>query len=459
MKTFYHYLFFIGLLSTQLLFLSGCRKAENIRSATARPEKELLDFTGANSSQNRLKIVHLYKDTVYTLYNNSFTREDGEQLIIDEGTVIKIDAVQRREIIIKQGGVIIANGTASNPIVFTSNDLPGNQKRNWGGINIQGKAINNSANPTGDPDDFSGSLNYTRIEFAGLVLNGVGSRTHIENVQVSYAEDRSSFEIAGGSFNARNLVSYACGGPADFYMTMGYSGKMQNVLAYRHPFFGNSANTPANALAGVFIENNPYNPEATPYTNPIISNLSVIGPDAQHGSTPSYADTSSSFRSAALVTAGNAFFQVRNSLLLGFPVAGWYIDDALTAFNVNFDHSPLTHSIVHCNNSSRAFYIRDGVYPPYTSVDFKSFALREQYHNQLFDKSADFMLNDPFNYDSPKPFPDAGSPVLEIADFGGSVYNDVFFNKVKYIGAIGNDNWLNGWTNFTPLKTNYNFPG
>ena len=458
MRTFFYY-FLTGFLTMSLFYLPGCKKEENIRAATAKPEKELLDFVGGNSSQNRLKIVHLYKDTVYTMKTGAFTREEGEQLIIDEGTVIKIDPVQRPEIIIKPGGVIIANGTASNPIVFTSGDPAGNQKRNWGGITIQGKSINNSANPNAARDDFSGSLNYTRIEFAGLTLNGVGNQTTVENVQVSYAEERSSFEISGGTFNARNLVSYACGGSADFYITMGYSGKMQHVLAHRHPFFGNGGNNPANAIAGVFIENNPYDPQATPYTHPVISNLSVIGPDLQNGSTIAYSDTSSGFRSAALVTAGNAFFQVRNSLFLGFPVAAWYIEDGLTAFNVNFDHAQVTHSIFHCNNSSRAFYIRDGVYPPNTSVEFKNFALREQYHNKLFDKSAEFMLQEPFNYDAPKPFPVAGSPVLEIADFDGSIYNDAFFNKVKYIGAIGNNNWLSGWTNFNPLKSNYNFPG
>jgi hypothetical protein len=458
MKTFIHY-FLTGIFILCLFYMPGCKKEENIRTKAEKPEKELLDYTGGNSSQNRRKIVHLSKDTVYTMKAGAFTREEGEQLIIEAGTVIKIDPVQRPEIIIKPGGVIIANGTSANPIVFTSGDQGGNQKRNWGGITISGKSSDNSANPNAGPDDFSGSLNYVRVEFAGLVFNGVGNRTTVENVQVSYAEERASFQIKGGTFNARNLVSYACGGPADFYITMGYTGKMQNVLAHRHPFFGSAGNSPSNAIAGVFIENNPYDPQATPYTHPVISNLSVIGPDLQNGSAVAYSDTSSAFRSAALVTAGNAFFQIRNSLFLGFPVAAWYIEDALTAFNVNFNHAQVTYSIFHCNDGSRAFYIREGVYFPNTSVEFKGFILREQYHNKLFDKSAEFMLQDPFNYDVPKPSPAVGSPVLEVADFSGSIYNDAFFNKVTYIGAVGGNNWLNGWTNFTPLKTNYNFPG
>jgi hypothetical protein len=458
MKKFYHCLVCIGLSGTQLYFLPGCKKDESIRISAAKPEKKLLDKIDV-SPYTRFNTVQLYKDTVYVI-EHDFIREAGEQLIIEEGTVIKVKSEgARRGIIIKPGGVIIANGNPSNPIVFTSTSLPGNQKSNWNGLTIEGNGVNNSTNPSGDQEDFSGTLNYVRIEFGGLILNSVGQRTTLSNIQVSYAEDRSSFEISGGNFNARNLVSYACGGAADYYITKGYTGNMQNILAYRHPFFGKGGSVPYNALAGVFIENNPDDPQAVPNSHPIISNLSVIGPDGQNGSAIAYSDTSSSFRSAALVTAGNAFFHIRNSLFLGFPVAAWYIEDGLTAYNVNFNHAQVTHSVFHCNNSSRAFYIRDGVYPPNTSVEFKNFALREQYRNKLFDKSADFMLQDPFNYDAPMLFPLNNSPVLDTANFEGPNFDDAFFDKVNYKGAAGKENWLSGWTNFTPLKTNYNFPG
>jgi len=81
-----------------------------------------------------------------------------------------------------------------------------------------------------------------------------------------------------------------------------------------------------------------------------------------------------------------------------------------------------------------------------------------QCNDQLFEKIEDLEFSSPFNYDAPNPLPAANSPVLTGADFSGTVFGDAWFNKVTYRGALGNDSWLPGWTNFTPLKTNYNFP-
>jgi hypothetical protein len=443
-------LFFISIIIA-VFFAAGCRKSENIKTSVAKPEKPLLD--------SRLEVIHLYKDTVYVL-SGPLERLTGEQLIIDEGTLVKVNTTDPPiSIIIHPGGTIMANGNSTNPIIFTSNDGPGNQNKNWDGIVILGKSVNNSNNPNGDSADFSGSLHFVRVEFAGLVLNGVGNKTRIENVQVSYSNSRPSFEMDGGTFNARNLISYACGAPADFYITMGYSGNMQNVLAYRHPFFGKSGNNPPyNALSGLFIENNFNDPAVTPFTNPTISNLTVLGPDSQNGSTTYYGDTSLPLRSAALITTGNAFFNIRNSVFLGFPAAGWYLDDVLTAQNIVNMQARLTYSIVHSNDSSRAFYLRTGVYPPYTTADFRNFALEPQFNNRLYYSSSSFMFEDPFNYDNPRPLPGDNSPILTGANFDTPAFRNVFFNKVSYIGAVGKDNWLEGWTNFTPLKTNYNFP-
>src|SRR5215831_3039916 len=179
------YLFWI---TSLLLVISGtgCKKAEDVTTSAVKPEKILVGFTGGNSSMNRIKVVHLYKDTVYLLMDN-FIRFAGEQLIIDEGTLIKVKAGgQLVSIIINPGGVITANGNASQPIIFTSNTPAGNQTLNWDGITIRGNASNNLTTPNGNASDNSGTLNYVRIEFARLVLNGVGNLTTINNVQVSY---------------------------------------------------------------------------------------------------------------------------------------------------------------------------------------------------------------------------------------------------------------------------------
>jgi len=68
-------------------FVAGCKKAEDIKASDTKPQKNLTDNNGM-PAPDRIKLVHLYKDTVYTLSEN-FVRQDGEQLIIDEGTIIK----------------------------------------------------------------------------------------------------------------------------------------------------------------------------------------------------------------------------------------------------------------------------------------------------------------------------------------------------------------------------------
>jgi len=452
MKKYLYHTFSIGCLGFALTCIPGCKKAEDITISAAKPEKDIKSFFGTDNSVNRPKVIHLYSDTVYNV-SESFTREAGEQLLIDEGTVLKAATAT---ITIKPGGVLLANGTSDHPIVFTSASAAGTQNKNWGGIIIQGNAADNSVTASGNPADFSGTLRYIRIEFAGLVLTGAGSGTTVENIQVSYAQGRPAFEIDGGTFNARNLLSYACGGSVDFYITRGYTGKMQNVLAYRHPFFGVNNPAPPNVLAGVFIENNPDDTAKRPYTNPIISNLTVIGPNALDGSSAVYSDTVSS-RSAALVTSRNARFRIRNSLLLGFPEGAWYLDDSLIAAALVGKRSEFTYSIVQSNDSARAFYLKPGAYIPFSSKDFNEYMLVQCYDRQ-FKNAGDLMFRDPFNYDAPDPMPKEGSPVLTGADFSGADYSDAYFNKVTYTGAIGSDNWLRAWTNFTPLKTNYNFP-
>jgi hypothetical protein len=427
----------------------SCKKEETIKLGTVKPEKILLDNTGGIP----IKIIKLYRDTVY-LIQSVFTRNAGEQLIIEEGTLIK-----GANITINPGAIILANGTADKPIVFTSFQRAGTQAANSPGIIIEGKSKNNDLGNAGDSVDFSGSLQYCRIEFAPLILRALGSRTTIENVMVSYTNQAglSAYNIIGGTFNAKNLISYACSGPADFYFTNGYTGKMQNLLAYRHPFFGAAGTSPANTLAGVFIENNSANPaNAKPFTFPIISNLTVIGPNGQNGSTPAYSDTL--IRAAAIVTTKNAFLNIRNSLFMGFPKAAWIIDDSLTASNVQQRIALVSNSIFHSSgDTSRAFYLKPGSYRPYSNIDFKNFVLVPSVlNNRLFINISDFGLLDIFNYNAPDLLPNGNAVVLKGAKFDGAF--STYFTQVQNLGAFGTSNWANGWANFTPLKTNYNFP-
>lgn len=452
-----------------LLSFSSCKKAEDITIETPKPERRIDGSIEGNptkfSNLSKRKIMHLYSDTVYIL-TSPLIREAGEQLIIDEGTLIK--AVLNYSISIKQGGLLIANGTRENPIVFTSGAANGNQDKNWGGIKIEGKSVNNTST-TGVKDitDRSCSIKFMRIEFSSLTLDGVGSNSVVENVQVSYTKSASSFRIYGGTFNARNLVSYACGGPADFYITNGYTGKMQNLLAYRHPFFGNTMGnlrydepsfddpdkSPDKRTSGIFIENNPAGDNQLPHTFPLISNVTVIGPHLQNGNAKEYTDTT--VTSAALVTTNNARFKIRNSLFLGFPSGGWYVGDQLTFTNLNNRIADIGFSSFYSNNTGRTFAIHPSL--GIGNLQFKNAVLASGYANEL-PQGADAFYRNPFDFENADLRIKESSAILIGANFQGTPFNDDFFNKVAYLGAIGNDNWLQGWTNFIPLRTNYNNP-
>jgi hypothetical protein len=454
-----------------LLCLAGCKKAEDIKTSAVKPEVVMYDATidkNSGARNIRTKVVHLYNDTVYIL-NEPFERQGGEQLIIDEGTLIKVGRALSNsgDIIVKPGGLITANGTAAAPIVFTINQPAGSQTSNWDGITIKGKSFNNANGTSGDAGDFSGVLNFVRIEFGNLTLEGVGSKTIIENIMVSYANPQMldygnpplpAIGIYGGTFNSRNLIVYANGGPADFYITNGYTGTMQNIIACRHPFFGNAGYSPYDFLAGIVIENNANNPAAKPVTNPVISNVTVIGPNGQNGSAAAYADTG--IRAGALVTVNNSRFQIRNSVFMGYPAGGWYLNDSITGTSLLDSTSQLRYCVLHSNLPGRVAYLKPGTVSNYTSADLKNFVLRTYFNNKIFNNAVDFALQDITNYDTgPNLMPTDSSPLLGGANFNGLVYsnNNYLDKNVKYTGALGNSNWLLGWTNFIPLKTNYNF--
>lgn len=419
-----------------------------------------------NDSRLANDILHFVKDTVYILATN-ITRNSGQKLIVDAGTLIKVnDGIA---ITINKGARIEAIGTATEPIVFTSSAYKGTPgfvnystptgEHSWLGIAIYGNypgAIDSTTKGTG-------ILNYVRIEFAGrsfslsnsaslpsLFLQNIGKGTIIKNIQISYSVSFSSFQISGGNVDMNNLVSYASGN-TDFYLKDGYKGMLQNILAYRHPYFSPQLGS-GTTLAGLFINGDE--------TFPVISNMTVLGPDLQFGTNQKYFDTIrpgfGSKVAGFIITGGQ--FRIHNSVVMGFPEGAIYINGKKAAELMENGQSNFWHSIYHSNDSLRTFYLTPKSYKHYTSQDLKVFLLRPSFGSQEIFSSSAFMFTDPFNFDiNPNPLLKAGSPVLTGANFSDDpLFTDPFFNKVTYRGAIGTDNWLQGWTNFIPLQTNYN---
>ena len=184
---------------------------------------------------------------VIRLENKIYVKNNATLTILP-GTIIRGDKLTQGTLIVTRGAKINANGTASNPVVFTSNEAAGTRlPGDWGGLVLLGLAKNNQpggvANiegivPTTDTqfggnfdNDNSGSLTYVRIEFAGIALepnkeiNGltcgsVGSATVIDYVQVTSSGD-DSFEWFGGTVNCKHLIAYR-GLDDDFDTDYGY---------------------------------------------------------------------------------------------------------------------------------------------------------------------------------------------------------------------------------------------
>jgi hypothetical protein len=184
--------------------------------------------------------------------------KDGATLTIEAGTTINALAGGTDVyILVEKGGKLIANGTAANPIKFTSS-ATSPKAGDWGGIILNGNAplsrqsgsesnaateVKNSILFGGsDVADNSGILNYVILEFTGariddeaehngLTLNGVGSGTVISNIAILNGDD-DGIEFFGGTVNASNiLVVNAKDDMFDF--TQGYAGTCTNLYGIR----------------------------------------------------------------------------------------------------------------------------------------------------------------------------------------------------------------------------------
>lgn len=182
-------------------------------------------------------------------------------LTVEPGTVIAGlpgDGDAASWMLVDVNGTIIADGTATEPIIFTSktrvNDPSTNTVAQWGGLTIIGNAAMDGQitqyevpiNPvyssgqvgTGVANDDSGILRNVHIlntgigigtgntEINGLSLVAVGNGTTIENITIDYSGD-DGIEIWGGTVNLTGVTISHC---TDDHLDLddGYSGTVKN---------------------------------------------------------------------------------------------------------------------------------------------------------------------------------------------------------------------------------------
>jgi hypothetical protein len=296
--------------------ISGSRRsAASSPSAATTVPNEIFSIVTADITSNRT----FYNDSTYVL--SGFIKvANGATLTIEPGTKIVGDFdIPGSSLFVLRGARIMAEGTAAQPIVFTSERPVGQrQPGDWGGVIIIGNGIINrsgstqiegtgtpaSTNPAqfynggGDNNDNSGSLRFVRIEFAGyptapneelnsLTLAAVGSATRIEYVQVLQGLD-DSFEWFGGAVNGKYLVSYEAGDD-HFDASEGYIGRNQFLIGFqsirpeaRAGLAGGVASDPEllenDGCAASNCSAGDANRSASqPYTVPVFANFTFVG--------------------------------------------------------------------------------------------------------------------------------------------------------------------------------------
>lgn len=222
---------------------------------------EATQILAGNITEN----TKLEKKNVYIIQGNLYVTNNAV-LTIEAGTVIFGDGESKGTLIITKGAQIIAEGLETDPIVFTSNKSL-KKAGDWGGIVILGDApINKFGNYSSvnfdldpslttygglNPASSSGVLKFVRIEYAGkkvrgssesfnaLLLGGIGNKTILENIMVSYALG-DSFEVLGGEPVFTKVISYKSNG-IDFKFTLGAQAKIDNSLAVRSSYLTSSS--------------------------------------------------------------------------------------------------------------------------------------------------------------------------------------------------------------------------
>ncbi|WP_459211462.1 multidrug transporter [Aquimarina rhabdastrellae] len=218
----------------------------------------------------------------------------GRTLTINPGVVVKAASGADVYIAVQQGGKIMAEGTSSNPIVFTSSASTPNPG-DWGGLIILGKAPINSVTggdatstseigglPYGGSitNDNSGTLKYVRVEYSGgsadassenngFSFYGVGNGTTIEYIQAFEGKD-DGVEFFGGTVNA-SYISVVGAQDDSVDWTEGYTGTLTNV------YIEHSASHDKGIEGDGFNTDIGNNSNPVFWSAPTVNNITILG--------------------------------------------------------------------------------------------------------------------------------------------------------------------------------------
>jgi len=291
-------------------------------------------------------------------------------------------------------------------------------------------------------------LSYVRIEYPGvalspnneingLTLGGVGRGTQIDHIQVSYSGD-DNYEWFGGTVNAKFLIGYK-GVDDDWDTDFGWSGKLQFGISVRDPQISDISESNG------FESDNDNPPNFwNPRTSPVVSNLTVVGPQADTG-----AAASPLFGRAAHLRR-NTQLSIYNTVMIGFP-RGIFFDGAGVVNAAKNDTIQIRNCVLGGLRPGKDFLTN------VTDFDPAAWYRTPAFGNLDYVQPSSVKLADAFNASVPNFRPMTGSPAASGASFDNARLKDPFFTSVNYRGAIdpNGPRWDSAWTNYNPQNTDY----
>jgi hypothetical protein len=321
------------------------------------------------------KNTRLYKRDVYLLLGDVFVTNYAT-LTIEPGTVILGDFKTKGSLTIASGSKIIANGTQTDPIIFTSSR--GNKKQgDWGGLFVLGNAPLNifgkiaslnyglKSSSTGNIayggdniESNSGILKYIRIEFAGkrtkeygyfngLTLAGIGNKTIVENIMVSYCAG-NSFNILGGTPILEKAVSFRST-RNDYEFNYGAQCQLINSLAVRTPYVSSSEGSRCIVVKSYDIKEEADTTKKQTFVNGENLTLVNISEDLR-------SDIKVGLVQEAIYIGNDAAFSINKSVVSGFYPAV-VLDNKIKLNNQNLENIKFTRT--YFNNCKGNIY-REG---------------------------------------------------------------------------------------------------
>ncbi len=446
----------------------------------------LLLFTSGLRSQNTVTVkdadigpndqVTWTSDNVYLLDGYVFV-DSGATLTIEKGTVIKGRASNNistgdpaSALIVVSTAKVYANGTATEPIIFTAEiddindpyDLDERDRGLWGGVIILGSAPVGNSSPIatieGIPstesrikfggnksNDNSGSLSYVSIrhggaelspgdEINGLTLGGVGSGTVLEHIEV-FANKDDGIEFFGGSPMLKWAAVAFCADDG-FDWDLGYRGSGQFWFCIQALDDGDLAAE----MDGAKPDGNAI------YSNPTVFNATYFGTGIDNQQAGGIALL---FRDA---TAGKYY----NSIFTDFGNKMIQVEDLPAGSGVDSRQRMEDGELILANNVFYGF----GNYST-LSADLNTGYI--QYTSGAEDSSAQFLIDHFNNNNNVIADPQIGG-ISRLPDGGldprpstngpatqslAAYPTDPFFTEVSYKGAFdpaANGTWADGWT-------------